>query len=169
MRRQAAFAAIVLCFVAATAHAAPRWTFCVAAAGGGADVWISDVFVVERDREKLEGAFKSAVGGWARRPRRRNARCLGRTRRSPSTRRSTPRRSTARSARRCTPSPRPTFRRGGSAQPRRQPLLGNGRDLRVRMAGPFKPVDCPRARPTAPRAAAAPRGKFLRHAERTDR
>jgi hypothetical protein len=61
MRRQAAFAAIVLCFVAAAARAAPRWTFCVAAAGGGADVWISDVFVVERDREKLEGAFKSAV------------------------------------------------------------------------------------------------------------
>jgi len=60
--RQAAFAAIVLCFLAATAHAAPpRWTFCVAAAGGGADVWISDVFVAERDREKLEGAFKSAV------------------------------------------------------------------------------------------------------------
>ena len=61
MRRKAAFAAIVLGSFAATAQAAPRWTFCVAAAGGGADVWISDVFVVERDREKLEGAFRSAV------------------------------------------------------------------------------------------------------------
>jgi hypothetical protein len=61
MRRQAAFAAIVL-GLSVTAYAAPpRWTFCVAAAGGGADVWISDVFAAERDREKLEGAFKSAV------------------------------------------------------------------------------------------------------------
>jgi hypothetical protein len=60
MRRQAAFAAIVL-VLSPAAHAAPRWTFCVAAAQGGSDVWISDVFVVERDREKLEGAFKSAV------------------------------------------------------------------------------------------------------------
>ena len=62
MRHKAAFAVIVLCFVAAAAHAAPlRWTFCVAAAAGGADVWISDVFLVERDREKLEAAFRSAV------------------------------------------------------------------------------------------------------------
>ena len=41
--------------------AQPRWTFCVAAAKSGADVWISDVFAAERDREKLESAFKSAV------------------------------------------------------------------------------------------------------------
>jgi hypothetical protein len=60
MRRRAAFAAIVL-WLPAAAYAAPRWTFCVAAAQGGSDVWISDVFAVERDREKLEGAFKSAV------------------------------------------------------------------------------------------------------------
>jgi len=60
MRRRAAFAAIVFSLPAA-AHAAPRWTFCVAAAQGGSDVWISDVFAAERDREKLEGAFKSAV------------------------------------------------------------------------------------------------------------
>ena len=60
MRRPAAFAAIVLSLPPA-AHAAPRWTFCVAAAQAGSDVWISDVFAVERDREKLEGAFKSAV------------------------------------------------------------------------------------------------------------
>ena len=61
MRRKAAVAAIVLGLTAAAHAAPPRWTFCVAAAGGGADVWISDVFLVERDREKLEGAFKNAV------------------------------------------------------------------------------------------------------------
>jgi len=41
--------------------AAPRWTFCVAAAQSGAEVWITDVFQSGSDREKLEGAFKSAV------------------------------------------------------------------------------------------------------------
>ncbi len=60
MRRRAAFAAIVLSLPAA-AYAAPRWTFCVAAAGSGPDVWISDVLGVVRDRGKLEGAFKNAV------------------------------------------------------------------------------------------------------------
>jgi len=43
------------------AQAAPRWTFCVAAAKGGSDVFISDVFAAETSRERLEGAFKSAV------------------------------------------------------------------------------------------------------------
>ena len=38
----------------ATAEAAPRWTFCVAASEGGADVWISDVFAAEGNRERLE-------------------------------------------------------------------------------------------------------------------
>jgi len=60
MRRVSAFAAIVLSLPAA-AEAAPRWTFCVAAAGGGTDVWISDVFAVRGDRETLEDAFKRAV------------------------------------------------------------------------------------------------------------
>ncbi len=60
MRRPAALAAIALC-LPAVAEAAPRWTFCVAAAHGGADVWISDVFAAEGSRERLEGAFKSAV------------------------------------------------------------------------------------------------------------
>ena len=60
MRRSAALAAIVLCLPSA-AHAAPRWTFCVAAAQGGADVWISEVFPAEGSRERLEGAFKTAV------------------------------------------------------------------------------------------------------------
>jgi hypothetical protein len=60
MRRSAALAAIVLCLPAA-AHASPRWTFCVAASQSGTDVWISDVFAVERDRERLEAAFRSVV------------------------------------------------------------------------------------------------------------
>jgi len=60
MRRSAALAAIVLCLPSA-AHAAPRWTFCVAAAQGGADVWISEVFPAEGSRERLEGAFRSVV------------------------------------------------------------------------------------------------------------
>src|SRR5271165_5504637 len=60
MRSFNAFAAIVLSLPAA-AQPAPRWTFCVASAQGGADVWISDVFAVAGDREKLEQAFKRAV------------------------------------------------------------------------------------------------------------
>jgi hypothetical protein len=59
MRRLALAALIVS--LPAVASSAPRWTFCVAAAGGGADVWISDVFSADTSREKLEGAFKSAV------------------------------------------------------------------------------------------------------------
>jgi hypothetical protein len=59
MRRATALA-IALCLPAA-AHAAPRWTFCVAAADGGAEVWISDVFAAAGSRERLEGAFKSVV------------------------------------------------------------------------------------------------------------
>jgi hypothetical protein len=60
MRRLAAVAALVL-LQPATVEAAPRWTFCVAASQGGAEVWISDVFVAVRDRGRIEGAFKSAV------------------------------------------------------------------------------------------------------------
>ena len=59
MRRAAALA-IALCLPAA-AHAGPRWTFCVAAAEDGAEVWISDVFVAEASRERLEGAFRAVV------------------------------------------------------------------------------------------------------------
>jgi hypothetical protein len=60
MRRSAALAAFALSLPAA-AQPTPRWTFCVAAAEGGAEVWISDVFVAEGARERLEGAFRSAV------------------------------------------------------------------------------------------------------------
>src|ERR1700745_1193376 len=44
------------------ALAQPRWTFCVAASKSGADVWITDVFAAERDREQLESAFKATLG-----------------------------------------------------------------------------------------------------------
>ncbi len=59
MRRATALA-IALCLPAA-AQAAPRWTFCIAAAKGGRDVWISEVFAAEGSRERLEGAFKSVI------------------------------------------------------------------------------------------------------------
>jgi hypothetical protein len=57
--RHAAALGIAL-FLPAVADAAPRWTFCVAAAEGGG-VWISEVFAAEGNRERLEGAFKSVV------------------------------------------------------------------------------------------------------------
>jgi hypothetical protein len=60
MRRATALA-IALC-LPGLAQAQPRWTFCVAAAGGGTDVWISEVFAAEGSRERLEGAFKGAIG-----------------------------------------------------------------------------------------------------------
>jgi hypothetical protein len=45
----------------AVALAQPRWTFCVAASKSGADVWITNVFAAERDREQLESAFKAML------------------------------------------------------------------------------------------------------------
>lgn len=61
MRRSTAALAVALCLPAA-AEAAPRWTFCIAASGGGSDAWISEVFMAEAPRERLEGAFRSAIG-----------------------------------------------------------------------------------------------------------
>jgi hypothetical protein len=58
--RRLAFAALLVS-LPGVACAQPRWTFCVAAANGGAEIWISDVFAAETSREKLEGAFISAV------------------------------------------------------------------------------------------------------------
>jgi hypothetical protein len=58
--RRLALAALIVGLPAALS-AAPRWTFCVAASQGGTDVWISDVFEAEDSREKLEGAFRSAL------------------------------------------------------------------------------------------------------------
>jgi hypothetical protein len=51
--------AVLLVSLAGDASAAPRWTFCVARTG--AEVWISDVFAADTSRDKLEGAFRSAV------------------------------------------------------------------------------------------------------------
>jgi hypothetical protein len=56
-----ALAAVLISLPQAVSAAAPPWTFCVAAATGGSEIWISDVFQAEGSREKLEGAFKSAV------------------------------------------------------------------------------------------------------------
>ena len=62
MRRTIALAAIVLC-LPASAGAAQRWTFCIAASSTGKDVWITDVFAAERDRLRLEDDFKSMIEG----------------------------------------------------------------------------------------------------------
>ncbi len=60
MRGSIALVAIVA-GLPALAAAEPRWTFCVAASKSGADVWITDVFAAERDREQLESAFKAMI------------------------------------------------------------------------------------------------------------
>ncbi|HTR12265.1 MAG TPA: hypothetical protein VMI72_03170 [Roseiarcus sp.] len=59
-RLAAAFAA-TMAFMPAAAEAAEAWTFCVAASRSGADVYISDVFPAEGNRERFEAAFNSAV------------------------------------------------------------------------------------------------------------
>jgi hypothetical protein len=60
MRISIALVAIAVC-VPALALAQPRWTFCIAASKSGADVWITDVFAAERDREQLENAFRAML------------------------------------------------------------------------------------------------------------
>jgi hypothetical protein len=60
MRISIALAAIVVS-LPAVAFAQPRWTFCVASSKSGADVWITDVFAAERDREQLESAFRAML------------------------------------------------------------------------------------------------------------
>ena len=60
MRRAIGLLAIAA-FVPATAHAQPRWTFCVASSKSGADIWITDVFAAERSRVELESAFKAIL------------------------------------------------------------------------------------------------------------
>ena len=62
MRGFAACCAIAVCLpAAALAQPRPRWTFCVAASKSGADVWISDVFLAERNRLEYESAFKAML------------------------------------------------------------------------------------------------------------
>jgi hypothetical protein len=60
MRIPIALAAIIIS-LPVLALAQPRWTFCVAASKTGADVWITEVFAAERDREQLESAFRTMV------------------------------------------------------------------------------------------------------------
>ncbi len=57
-----------LVFIFASLFAAPaqcaaaadqQWTFCVASARGGDDVWITDVFAATRGRERLESDLKN--------------------------------------------------------------------------------------------------------------
>ena len=60
MRISIALVAIVVS-LPPVALAQPRWTFCVASAKNGADVWITDVFASDRDRERLESVFKAMV------------------------------------------------------------------------------------------------------------
>jgi hypothetical protein len=59
LRRSIALVAVAIC-LPAVALAQPRWTFCVASSKSG-DVWITDVFAAERDREQLESAFKAML------------------------------------------------------------------------------------------------------------
>ncbi len=61
MRVSIALIAIVVS-LPAVAFAQPRWTFCIASSKSSADVWITDVFVAERDRVELESAFKAMLG-----------------------------------------------------------------------------------------------------------
>jgi hypothetical protein len=60
MRISIALATIVVS-LPAVALAQPRWTFCIASSKSGADIWITDVFAAERDREHLESAFRTTV------------------------------------------------------------------------------------------------------------
>jgi hypothetical protein len=62
MRFSIALIAIAVSLPAAAfAQPKPRWTFCVAAAKNGADVWISDVFLAERNRLEYESAFRAML------------------------------------------------------------------------------------------------------------
>jgi hypothetical protein len=59
MRSIATRICLALLLGAAPGQASAAWTFCVAASPGGKDVWITDVFAVSRDRDRLEGDLKT--------------------------------------------------------------------------------------------------------------
>ena len=63
MRFTATRIALALLLGAAPLPASAGWTFCVAAAPDGKDVWITDVFQASRDRERLEADLKSLLKG----------------------------------------------------------------------------------------------------------
>jgi hypothetical protein len=50
-----------LALAAAPAQASARYTFCVAETLGAKDVWITDVFIANADRERLENNLKSLL------------------------------------------------------------------------------------------------------------
>jgi len=58
MRFAATRIVVGLLLAAAPLPASAGWTFCVAAAPGDKDVWITDVFAANRDRERLETDLK---------------------------------------------------------------------------------------------------------------
>jgi hypothetical protein len=58
MRLTATRILLALLIGAAPARASAGWTFCVAAAPSDKDVWITDVFSANRDRERLEADLK---------------------------------------------------------------------------------------------------------------
>jgi hypothetical protein len=58
MRSSATRICLALLLGAAPARASAGWTFCVAAAPGGKEVWITDVFAASRERERLEVDLK---------------------------------------------------------------------------------------------------------------
>ena len=60
MRISIVLAAIIVS-LPVLALAQPRWTFCIASSKSGAEVWITEVFAAERDREQLESAFRTMV------------------------------------------------------------------------------------------------------------
>ena len=78
------------------------------------DVWITEVFVAERDREQLESAFRTMVARMGALAPMLNARCRARTRRKPSTPNSRLKTSTANLARQYIPCPSAVSCRGGS-------------------------------------------------------
>ena len=60
MKRPIALA-LLLALLARPAAAGERWTFCVASARGGKDVWITEVFSSALDRERLETGLKAVL------------------------------------------------------------------------------------------------------------
>lgn len=54
---------LIFCLVLAVApaRASARWTFCVAEALGSKDVWITDVFIANAERERLESDLKTLL------------------------------------------------------------------------------------------------------------
>ena len=57
----APMAFLLLALAQSQASAEPRWTFCVAQALGTKDVWVTDLFVAQVDRERLETGLRSLL------------------------------------------------------------------------------------------------------------